>query len=159
MHFCEWLQHSALIFRVTNSILLSTMVEVVHYFSLFLLVGSISIVDLRVLGLAARRRNAAELAHELFPLMWSGLALNFLSGFLLFAGDATTLFDNRVFRVKLAVILLAVIFGAIVQGGVGRWYRLPCLPARARLFALVSLTLWIGSILAAVELPSLTSVG
>jgi len=159
MRFCEWLEHTALITAITNSLLMSTIVEVVHYFSLFLLVGPVLIVDLRLMGLAARRRKAGELAGELFPLMWAGLALNFLSGFLMFAGDATTFYGNRVFHFKLAVILLAVILGVVVERGAGRWGQLPVMPVGARLLALVSLALWIASILAAVEVPSLTSVG
>ena len=159
MRFCEWLEHTALITAITNSLLMSTIVEIAHYFSLFLLVGPILIVDLRLLGLAARRLDIHELAGEMFPLMWTGLALNFLSGFLMFAGDATTFYGNRVFHFKLAVILLAVILGVVVEQGSGRWGQLPVMPVRARFLALVSLALWIGAILAAVEVPSLTSVG
>ncbi|MBZ5502178.1 MAG: hypothetical protein LAN59_08030 [Acidobacteriia bacterium] len=159
MRFCEWLEHTALITAINNSLVLATIVEVLHYFSLFLLVGSILIVDLRLLGLAARRRNAAEVADEMFSLMWAGLVLNFATGFLLFAGDATTFYGNRVFHIKLAVILLAVIVGVIVQWGAARWGRLPAVPSGAKLLAFVSLALWIASILAAVEVPSLTSVG
>ena len=159
MRFCELLEHTALITAITNSLVISTIVEVLHYFSLFLLVGSILIVDLRLLGLAARRRNAAEVADEMFSLMWAGLVLNFATGFLLFAGDATTFYGNRVFHIKLAVILLAVIFGGIVQWGSGRWGRLPAIPIGAKIIAFISLALWIASILAAVEVPSLTSVG
>ena len=130
-----------------------------HYFSLFLLVGSIVLIDLRILGLAARRRNATQFAEELFPWMWTGLVLNFLSGFLLFAGDAATFYVNWVFHIKLAVILLAVIFGVIVQWNVGKWDRPPAIPVSAKVLAFVSLALWIGSILASVEVPALTSVG
>jgi hypothetical protein len=159
MRFCHWLSQTWFISWITNSVVMSTLVELTHYFSLFLLVGSIVIVDLRIMGLAARRRNPTHLAGDLFPLMWAGLALNFLSGFLLFAGDAATFFVNWVFHIKLAVILLAVILGIIVQWNVPRWDRPSGIPIGARLLAFVSLVLWIGSILAAVEVPALTSVG
>jgi hypothetical protein len=159
MHFCHWLEHTSFIVWVSNSIVASTIVELTHYFSLFLLVGSIVLVDLRILGLAARQHNATEFASELFPWMWTGLALNFLSGFLLFAGDATTFYVNWVFHIKLIVILLAVIFGVIVQSNVSKWDRPPSIPVGAKVLAFVSLALWIGSILASVEVPALTSVG
>jgi uncharacterized membrane protein len=159
MHFCVWLQHTAFITWVSNSVVMATFIEVLHYFSLFLLVGSIVVVDLRILGVAARRRNATELAQDLFPVMWTGLALNFLSGFLLFAGDAPTFYTNWVFHIKLTVILVAVIFGIIVQSNVQKWDRPAGIPIGAKLVALISLALWIGSILAAVEVPALTSVG
>jgi uncharacterized membrane protein len=159
MHFCQWLEHTSFIVWVSNSIVASTIVELTHYFSLFLLVGSIVLVDLRILGLAARQRSATEFASQLFPWMWTGLALNFLSGFLLFAGDATTFYVNWVFHIKLTVILLAVIFGVVVQSNVSKWDRPPSIPVGAKVLAFVSLALWIGSILASVEVPALTSVG
>lgn len=159
MRFCLWLEHTAFITWLSDSVVMATFVDVLHYFSLFLLVGSIVLVDLRLLGVAARRRNATELAEDLFPVMWIGLALNFVSGFLLFAGDAVTFYVNWVFHIKLTVILIAVIFGIIVQASVKKWDRPTGIPVGAKLLAFLSLALWIGSILAAVEVPALTSVG
>lgn len=159
MHFCLWLQHTAFITWLSNSVAMSTFIEVLHYFSMFLLVGSIVLVDLRIMGLAARKRNATELADDLFPVMWAGLALNFISGFFLFAGDAPGFYGNHVFYFKLIVILVAVVFGIFVQANVGKWDRPTGIPIGAKLLALVSLVLWIGSILASVEVPALTSVG
>jgi hypothetical protein len=159
MHFCMWLEHSAFITWLSDSVVMSTFIEVLHYFSLFLLVGSIVLVDLRIMGVAARKRNATELAQDLFPVMWTGLALNFLSGFFLFAGDAAAFYFNWVFHIKLIVILVAVIFGILVQANVRKWDQPTGIPVGAKLLAFVSLALWIGSILASVEVPALTSVG
>jgi uncharacterized membrane protein len=159
MQFCRWLEHTSFIVWVSNSVIVSTTVELTHYFSLFLLVGSIVLIDLRVLGIAARQRSATEFASQLFPWMWVGLALNFVSGFFLFAGDATTFYGNWAFHIKLTVILLAVIFGIVVQVNVRKWDRAPSISIGAKLLAFISLALWIGSILASVEVPALTGVG
>jgi uncharacterized membrane protein len=159
MQFCHWLSHTWIISSLSNSVVGSTAIELTHYFSLFMLVGSIVVIDLRLLGLAARKRNATELADQLFPVMWTGLALNFFSGFLMFAGDAPTFYINSVFHIKLTVIAFAVIFGLIVQWNVRKWDRPTGIPIGAKLLAFISLVLWVGSILAAVEVPALTSVG
>jgi hypothetical protein len=159
MHFCMWLEHSAFITWLSNSVAISTFIEVLHYFSLFLLVGSIVLVDLRIIGIAARKRSATELASDLFPVMWTGFALNFVSGFFLFAGDAAAFYGNWVFYIKLIVVLVALVFGILVQANVKNWDRPTGIPVGAKLLALVSLVLWIGSILASVEVPALTSVG
>jgi len=159
MHFFLWLQHTAFITWLSDSVVMATFIEVLHYFSLFLLVGSIVLVDLRIMGLAARKRNATELAQDLFPVMWTGLALNFVSGFILFLGDAAAFYYNWVFHIKLGVILVSVVFGIIVQASVRKWDRPTGIPMGAKLMAFISLALWIGSILASVEVPALTSVG
>lgn len=159
LHFCAWLQNNSLLVAINNSIVLSAMMEVAHYAGFFLLVGSIAIVDLRVLGIAARGQNVRTLGAQLFPWMWVGLASAFLSGFVMFSGDAADFYLASVFRIKIAVILLAVIFGIIVQLGARKWGQLPSIPVSAKILALVSLVLWIGAILASVEVPAISGVG
>ena len=159
LHICAWLQNNSLIIAINSSVVLSALTEIAHYAGFFLLVGTIAIVDLRVLGLAARRQSVTSLGEQLFPWMWVGLAFAFLSGFIMFSGDATDFFGAYTFRVKIAVILLAVIFGIIVQSQVPKWGRLPSIPAGAKLLALISLVLWIGAILTSVEVPAISGVG
>ena len=47
--------------------------------------------------------------------MWAALALNAMSGFLMFAGAALSYIPNSTFHAKVMVVLLAVVFGIIVQ--------------------------------------------
>jgi uncharacterized membrane protein len=155
---CERLEHVSWVVAIAYSTVGSLIVELTHYFSFFALVGMIAIVDLRVLGITDRRQTATQLADDLFPWIWTGLAFNVLSGLLMFAGAATTFCSNSVFHAKLLVILLAVIFGVIVERNVRKWDGLPTMPTGAKLLALVSLLLWIGAILSAVEVPHLTYV-
>lgn len=158
LRVCERLQQAGWVTAIDNSIVASVIVELIHYFSFFLLVGAIVVVDLRILGRAGRRQIAAQIAEQLFPIMWTGLGLAILSGFILFAGDAVTFFSNPVFRAKMGTILLAVASGFVVQGNAREWEELPVVPLRAKCAALISLALWIGTILAAVEIPHLTYV-
>jgi len=134
-------------------------VEILHYFSMFILVGSMVIVDLRILGLVARRQDAAQLAERLFPWIWISLALNFLSGFLMFAGSAVSYYRNDVFYDKIGIIVLAIVANIFVQQKVRKWDQLPAVPAWAKFIAVVSIGLWIGAIIAGVEVPALTGVG
>ena len=159
LHLCAWLQNNSLIVAINNSVVLSAMTEIAHYAGFFLLVGTIAIVDLRVLGLAARRQSVTSVGEQLFPWMWVGLAFAFVSGFIMFSGDAADFFMASVFRVKIAVILVAVIFGIMVQWNVPKWGRLSSIPPSAKLLAFVSLALWIGAILTSVEVPAISGVG
>lgn len=160
MGFFQWLENTWWARWADDSVLVATVFEIMHYFSMFLLVGSIVIVDLHLLGLIAKRRTIGEVSSEFFPLMWIGMALNFFSGFVMFAGDATTFAPNWVFHIKVTVIALAVVFGVIVQLQARKWARSESgVPGWGKALALLSLLLWIGSILSAVEVPSLTNVG
>jgi uncharacterized membrane protein len=159
LHLCRWLQDNSFIALINGTAWTAATVEIVHYFSMFILVGSMVIVDLRVLSLAARQQDATQLADRLFPWMWASLAFNFLSGFLMYAGSAIAYYRNDVFYDKMGVILLAIIANIIVQQKVRKWDQLPAIPAWAKLIAVLSICLWIGAIIAGVEVPALTGVG
>jgi uncharacterized membrane protein len=158
-HLFESLQHNSWITGMNSSPWISAFLEVTHYFSFFVLVGAIAIVDLRIMGLAGRRQSATRLAEQAFPWIWTGLCFASLSGFVMFAGQATDYLHNSIFHRKLLVILLATIFGAWVQHSVSKWDQSASMPARAKVVALVSLTLWVGAILMGVDVPAITGVG
>jgi uncharacterized membrane protein len=158
-HLFELLQHNSWVVAINSSGWMSAILEVTHYFSFFLLIGSIAIVDLRILGVAGRRQSATRLAAQAFPCIWTGLGLAVVSGFVMFAGDATEYLHNSVFHKKLIVVLLAAAFGVMVQRSVPKWEQLPTMPARAKAVALVSLLLWVEAILMGVNVPAITGVG
>lgn len=161
--FCEWLEQVPWIVAVNSSTTGAVIVELIHYISFFLLVGTIVFVDLRVLGIAARNKSVITLAEQLFPLSWVGLIFATLSGFILFAGDATAFFRADVFQFKILVILTAVIVGFLVQWQVTRPRRSPEISLAAgfatKSLAFLSLVLWIGAILASLEVAALTGLG
>ena len=159
MQFCHWLEQTRFIVWISNSVVMSTLVELTHYFSLFLLVGSIVIVDLRLMRHSGAAPQPHATGRHSLPVHVGGPGAEFSFRVPAFRGTAQTFWVNWVFHIKLEVILAAVIFGIIVQWNVPRWDRPSGIPIGAKLLALVSLVLWIGSILAAVEVPALTSVG
>ena len=159
LHLCRWLQDNSLIALINGTAWTAAALEIVHYFSMFILVGAMVIVDLRVLGFVGRRHDVTQLAELLFPWIWISLALNFVSGFLMFAGSATSYYRNDIFYDKIAVVLLAIVANVIVHQKVRKWGQLQAMPASAKLAAFISIGLWIGAIIAGVEVPALTGVG
>lgn len=134
-------------------------VSVTHYLGIFWCIGSVALVDLRVMGIAARKRNAGELAKQLFPWAWIAFALAIISGFLMFATDAGDWAPSRVFHIKLALITASVVFALIVQKSAPKWAEAPEIPNVAKVIALISLLLWIVTILSASEIPALEGLG
>ena len=136
-----------------------TTISVTHYISMFWFIGSIAVVDLRIMGLTARNRNIGELARELFPWAWLGCALALLSGFLMFAAAAGEWAPSPGFHIKLTLLGLGVVFAAIVQKFSASWSQTPDTPASAKLIALISLALWIATIVSASEIPAKEGLG
>jgi hypothetical protein len=157
--FFESLQHNSWIVRMNTSAWIAAALEVIHYFSFFVVVGATAFVDLRIMGVAGRKQSATQLAEQAFPWIWTGLGFAVLSGFIMFAGQATDYLHNSIFHRKLLVILLATGFGAWVQHGVPKWDRSPDTPPWVKIVAFISLALWVGAILMGVDVPAITGVG
>src|ERR1700758_4935308 len=95
----RWLQDNSLMVTLNSTAWMAAATEVIHYFSMFILVGSTAVVDLRILGLAARNQSPTQLAERLFPWAWWALALNVLSGFVMFTGSAVAYILESTFHI------------------------------------------------------------
>jgi hypothetical protein len=158
MSFGHQLEHLRWVVALTDYPRLFTTFSVIHYFSVFLVVGTSAVVDLRLAGLAAPRLNVSALAEGLFPWTWTGLVLSAVTGFFMFMPEAAGFFTASAFFIKLALIVVAVVVALFVQKKARRWGQAAVVPASAKLMALLSLALWIGVVLAAVEIAQQADV-
>lgn len=154
----QWLEQTALSAAMENWPYVFTAASVTHYFSFFIVVGLSSVIDLRLLGVASRRHSVGVMARHLFPWMWTALAVATVSGFLMFAPEASTFFQVQFFTLKLFALLLAVIVVGIIQWKVSQWEQLPALPPAAKLAGLLSLALWIGTLISALEIAQYADI-
>jgi hypothetical protein len=129
-----------------------SIIESVHVLGITLLVGTIAMLDLRMLGLVLRPIPITRVARAVFPLTWAGFAVMFTSGFLLFWAEAAKNYSNPAFRTKLILLALVginpLIFHTTIYRRVHEWEALAISPWRARAAAIASLTLWSGVIIA-----------
>jgi hypothetical protein len=134
-------------------------VSVIHYLTMFWFIGSMAVVDLRVMGVAARKRNLSELAAQIFPWAWTGLVLAMVSGFFMFLTDAGDWAPDPVFHVKLALIAVSILLAIIVQYLIPKWSTAVEIPAWAKVVAAIALLSWIATILMASEIPAMEGLG
>jgi len=122
-------------------------IECVHVLALTLVIGSISIVDLRLLGLRYRDRSVLETTAEALPITWSAFALAVLTGGLMFSSNALAYAHNSFFQAKIALIAFAGLnmlgYHLVLGRGAASWHTAALTPLRARLVGGVSLALWI----------------
>ena len=143
----KWLEATSLATQIRENEILFPWVESVHVLAITLVVGSISIVDLRLIGLASLDRPVGRLARDVLPCTWIAFAFAALSGGLLFSAKATGYAGNFFFRGKLVLLALAglnmVVFHAFVGRGLGGWDAMTNPPTAARIAGVLSLLLWI----------------
>jgi hypothetical protein len=85
-------------------------VESLHFIGMALSIGTIAIVDLRLLGIAMCRQTASDLEADLHRWTWSGLALMLIAGPLMFSADAPNYHRNPAFHFKMTSLFLALVF-------------------------------------------------
>jgi hypothetical protein len=128
------------------------LLETVHVFSLVAVLGTIALVDWRLLGFASRDHSVTTLSRQTLPWTWSGFVLAVVSGALMTVGQAGEYITNPAFQLKLLLILLAGInmaaFHLIPWRTVGSWDTRVGPPVAARVAGALSLVLWIGVIAA-----------
>jgi len=146
-HLAQQVEASALGKAIGGSGYLFPVCEVIHVVGLALVIGSISIVDLRLLGLASLRRPVTDLTRQLLPVTWTGFCIAALSGSLMFSANATHYVAVGYFQLKFVFLFLAavnmLIFHVLTWKSVAAWDRQPRPPAMARLAGAVSLCCWI----------------
>ncbi len=145
----RWLYETPAGLAIRENESLFPWIESVHVLAITLVVGSIAIVDLRLLGLASRDRSVTALTRDVLPCTWIAFAVAALTGSLLFISNAVNYAHNFHFRVKILLLLLAganMLFFHFVSGrDAASWGNsVNTTPLRARLAGGASLALWIG---------------
>ncbi len=148
----DWLQKTGLAIRIRDSLLLFPLLESAHVIGLAIVVGTVLIIDLRLLGLATMHRSFQRLAYETLPWTLGAFTLTAVTGALMFITNATVYFHNAYFRAKVVLLVLAalnaLVFEQTTRRRVVQWDQAAVPPRGARAAAAVSLVIWIGVIVA-----------
>jgi hypothetical protein len=146
----ESLEKTGLATRIRDSLLLFPLLESTHVFGLALVFGTIAVIDLRLLGVASRRRSFHRMASEILKWTWAAFALTALTGALMFTTNARVYYHNVFFRTKMLLLLLAginmLVFELTAGRTIDRWHKAPSAPRAGKAAAAVSLGLWIAII-------------
>jgi hypothetical protein len=122
-------------------------VETAHVVALSLVVGSISMLDLRLLGIASRESAVSRLSAEVLPWTWCGWCAAAVFGTLMFLARPDIYLGNTQFRLKFGCMGLAAVNLLIFHLGtyrrVAHWDTTEP-PRAAKLAGALSLLLWIG---------------
>jgi hypothetical protein len=111
----EWIERLSWISYMSMAGWLFSTVSVIHYFSFFIMVGAAMLVDLRVLGLAAKNKSLTKVADQICPCMWVAFWFAILSGSLEAATDAGDYLPNFWYELKIFTVIISAAVVYIVQ--------------------------------------------
>jgi hypothetical protein len=122
--------------------------ESIHVIAITTVIGSVAVMDLRLLGWASTGSKVTEVSHDTLRWTWAAFALALVTGSLLFTSKAADYSVNPFFDGKMLLILAAgvnmAVFHLLTWRGVARWDAGAAPPLGARLAGGLSLAFWIG---------------
>jgi hypothetical protein len=114
--------------------------EVTHIVSFAIAIGTVALVDFRLLGLAMLRQTPGQLTKD--TGLWTVLSLStaIFSGLLMYSTDPDKFYLNVSFAFKIACLLVAIVFHYTIH----RRVALSDAPGgMGKLAACVSIALWV----------------
>jgi hypothetical protein len=149
MAFLEWLQATWVGRTVAESLWGYPTFETMHTVGMALLIGSLGLINLRVLGYKPDLPIVGT--RDLLPLAWLGFTLNAISGSLLFSSDAVYFFESYTFRIKILLIILGGINAALLGRRIFQEAPAGAVATPttgAKWIAATSLVFWFGAVIA-----------
>ena len=123
-------------------------IESIHVVAIVIVVGTISIIDMRLMGLPAHRVSLRKLMQDVLPLTWIAFVIAVITGFLLFSSQAVKYWAIWEFQVKMVLLALAGLnmgyFHIVTYRSIHLWDELADTPRAAKIAGFTSLCLWIG---------------
>lgn len=144
-HLLAAYEGSALGEAARSTVWLYPVLNLAHVLGAALLVGAVVAFDLAVLR---RSPDVGRIGRATLPLAGAGLALQLVTGALLFAAEATTMAVNPAFQAKLAAIVLGIANLAWFRRRYGAAIAQGIVPPGAPRGALVSMAAWVLALLA-----------
>lgn len=148
--FTEWLAQTQWSISLHESLYAYTWIETAHVIAITLFVGTIAMVDLRLLGLAWRGVPVSHMTTRILPWTVAGFAIMVITGVLLFYAIPVRTWHSVWFRAKVVLLLVAAVnifvFHFRVQRDRVAWDKASLPPLGARISAGVSLTVWLAII-------------
>ncbi len=148
--FLKVIEASRFATTIRDSIWMFPIIESIHVISFTLVVGTIAVIDLRLLGLASTQRSFQRMASDILKWTWAAFALTVATGLTMFSTNARIYYHNPFFRTKMLLLVLAgvnMLFFEMTAGRtVSQWDKARSAPRAGKAVAVLSLTLWIGVI-------------
>jgi hypothetical protein len=149
--FVQWLQGTPFFTALRGSWYVYPIVMSTHLAAIACFGGMILMCDMRILGLAMKKRPIADLIDQLRVPKRVGFIILVTCGFLMFGSKAEEYYYNIFFRFKMSLLVLvfvhATVFHRSVYGNAKELDKAPQVPGVAKLAACLSFCLWLGLVI------------
>ena len=143
----ESIEYSTLGITIAESTWMFPTIETIHVIALVTVIGTIALVDLRLVGVKGHALRVSQLAKDTLPWTWGAFALAAITGLLLFVSKASSYMVNPWFLAKLAMLALAglnmMYLHMTAWRTVAHWEVDPTFPPAVKVAGWLSLFFWL----------------
>ena len=145
MELIQWIENSAVAEYIRVSAYGYPAMITLHSLGLAIMVGLSVVLSLRILGFFEAIPYAT--LHKQLSIAWVGFIVNFISGGMLFAAQATTYMTDFEFLLKMTFVIVGAILVAVLQAqvkaGSAGWSRTTPPPPLTRTLAALAIGCWV----------------
>lgn len=142
--FFKWANNTWVGHTISDSVWLFPAIEGVHIVALALLLGAILVLNLRLMGVMMRDRSLPQLFRELETWTLTSLIVILVSGAMLFASEAVKTFYSAPFRLKIVLLVTAIVFHYTISRRLMRKEDSDLRPALGKVAGSIAIILWVG---------------
>lgn len=157
LEFAYWLEAQQASQMLVSGYYSWNWLEATHVLTLMVCIGSLFIIDLRMLGLALTDVPASKIAVCLHKPMIIGFSIMFITGALLVYAKPVENTQSLWFRIKMLLLVLAAInawiFNSRLKAADGSWDTDKIAPLPLRIGAVISLCIWCGVVVMGRYIP------
>lgn len=111
----DWISHTWLSETIRNEAWIVPGVQAIHICAIAMVVGSALVSELRLAGVIATDEAPAAVVKRYLPWMWRALVVLLLSGLVLVWGEPDRSLVNRVFWLKMGLVLVAFVLTVLFR--------------------------------------------
>lgn len=144
MELLQWIENSSAAEYIRVSAYGYPAMITLHSLGMAIMIGISVVLSLRILGLF--KPIPYTTLHKQLSIAWIGFVVNFFSGSLLFAAQATTYITDTTFLLKMTFVIIGAILVAVLQAqvkaGSGGWTETQPPPVGTRVLAACTIAAW-----------------
>ena len=109
----HWIMGTSASKTVANVAWVIPAVQTIHILAISVVISTMAMLDLRLMGLTAKRYTIRAVADRFLPWMWSPVIVLLITGLILITGEPDRALGNWVFQTKMALLIavLAISWG------------------------------------------------
>lgn len=143
----ESIQYSSLGIFIAESTWAFPTIETLHVIALVTVLGTIFVMDLRLLGVASTNYPITAMSKDTLKWTWAGFVMAAITGTLLVISKTSSYVINPFFMGKMVLLAIAglnmLYFHRVTWKTVSEWDTSPVVPLGAKVAGITSLIFWI----------------